>query len=87
MQTVRHQPVENSARWAFWGFMAAVALTVVSVSLSTLPSLLLWIATVGVAVTGAKFVIAIVRMPQGARTLWSLVGAWGLLVAVLSLTI
>lgn len=86
MQTITRQP-DRSARWAFWGFMFAVALAALTLSIATLPWHLLWIALAGVVASGVKCAIAIVRMPQGSRTLWSLVGAWGLLVAVLSLTI
>ncbi|HVF11785.1 MAG TPA: hypothetical protein VNA87_01730 [Actinomycetota bacterium] len=87
MHPVARQPAERSARRAFWGFMAAVALMALLGSLAAPSQRLIWMASIGAVICGATFARAIVRMPQAARTLWSLVGAWGLLIAVLSLTI
>lgn len=87
MHTVAREPAERSARRAFWGFMAAVALVALSGSISAPSERWVWMASLGAVICGATFARAIVRMPQGARTLWSLVGAWGLLLAALSLAI
>ena len=87
MRVVSEQDVVRSARWTFWAFLGAVALMATLNSVPSLPNALLWMASTVVVAGGVAFVRVIVRMPQGPRTLWSLIGAWGLLVALLSLTV